>query len=1121
MEAPDLSDAHFDALLEEAESEFNRWLKRELLPERDKQLNDLMAQKLGSGGRALKRSQIYRDLLARQVRKRIDFYAGVARRAGNAGMLSDVRLEEFQERIMTSMGHAILALKDGNERDFRAAGDLSPAAWPRQQHYDGLKSEISDVVNDEIRVLKAEGKVASHRAERRDGVRGVAGGAMPHTIPPFPEFNLGNGAARFPGSLPSQDATLLERIHKRLRSSVSHRPDRFEQLVCHAVQECYDLLKQIYARRGAFNDYVLEEALSENAFEIALECGWLPKGVRADDPKWRTWIRELLAGRFDRVGLGGSSKPDPYLFVPFPVAANSGERAAGTLPSGGSTNRGIAEGKMADIPLPGLDPTDPRSILSQAARKRISDVHADADLVRARALASIEARYRSEPDSDKTLFEYQTTGQAGVEWAQAKVQAAGVVLCIVRDEFRAAGKSGRELRRIMEGELEDAVYSLELTTIQRDLLWHELGLDRYAVQEPTSATQGIAKGATHMGRPARPEIEKFANDAFAVARDRILKEHADQQRRALDQAELVGNRGAYFPALIKCEAQHVRETILALADAYVEAFTIHGVPSDTRVDLRAVARQVTAGAISGIRGHLRLRSGRLRIAEEGRGVPWHLEIERAMDAAVKEGLLRLKRQRIKSGEGRDVPRRGDLLEKLSEDDPNYETIKRFYLESWADSHGLVAEGFAGRVSLSDFVEGCVNTFNQAARTHVAFRDATTIPAKCRELDVMVKESIRLLERALAPESERLGKAEIDAAIDEFSRRVNEIAARSKQQILKGELARTANRSATDGQANATPKGTDLEGVAAGKSEPPPPPSASSDVRSSQTPMNESVGPPLPPYWEKPTPLFYFEKWDLKGLKPKDQSQIKHHLRAIHAGFLEGGTGDQPHIDCWRRAYDVLAKVLFEASLLTEDLVTNGIPAMVADAGASGRWQWGRSSFKEPNSDFTERFGNEFFAPWYIHSYFLPYLEGRIFEWQGKLLIQTDERAGEHAAATQSPVLAEPPSALTNASGTDRTQGGGRQDAGEGPTAGTKTELPVHLPVKDATVDLLERILEERPTTLAKWAGQHRFGRTTVFDWKSLRGAGKPLMGKVSTEMSAAIEEAIHQDAKALGLMDPD
>lgn len=97
---------------------------------------------------------------------------------------------------------------------------------------------------------------------------------------------------------------------------------------------------------------------------------------------------------------------------------------------------------MADIPLPGLVPTDPRNILSEAARQRISDAHADADLIRTRALAEIEARYRSEPDSDESFFEYLTTGQAAIELAEAKVQAARTVLSVVRDEFRAAGKSG-------------------------------------------------------------------------------------------------------------------------------------------------------------------------------------------------------------------------------------------------------------------------------------------------------------------------------------------------------------------------------------------------------------------------------------------------------------------------------------------------------------------------------------------------------------------------------------------------------------------------------------------------------------------------------------------------------
>jgi chloramphenicol 3-O-phosphotransferase len=48
-------------------------------------------------------------------------------------------------------------------------------------------------------------------------------------------------------------------------------------------------------------------------------------------------------------------------------------------------------------------------------------------------------------------------------------------------------------------------------------------------------------------------------------------------------------------------------------------------------------------------------------------------------------------------------RRPDLFERLSKDDPNYEIAKRFYLEAWADSHGLVADGYAGRASLSDAV----------------------------------------------------------------------------------------------------------------------------------------------------------------------------------------------------------------------------------------------------------------------------------------------------------------------------------------------------------------------------------------------------------------------------------
>ena len=167
---------------------------------------------------------------------------------------------------------------------------------------------------------------------------------MLHTIGPFPTIHGGHA---FPGHLSSEDATPLEPIHKRLRANISIHPDQVEHLVCKAVQQCYDMLKRIHARRGPLNKYVLEEALPEKAFHIALECGWLPEGARTDSPAWRGWIRQLLEGRFSRVGLEASCKPDPYLSVPFPVVASGGKAFVVTAAAG---KGGKGEGPILQFP---------------------------------------------------------------------------------------------------------------------------------------------------------------------------------------------------------------------------------------------------------------------------------------------------------------------------------------------------------------------------------------------------------------------------------------------------------------------------------------------------------------------------------------------------------------------------------------------------------------------------------------------------------------------------------------------------------------------------------------------------------------------------------------------------
>jgi hypothetical protein len=143
-----------------------------------------------------------------------------------------------------------------------------------------------------------------------------------------------------------------------------------------------------------------------------------------------------------------------------------------------------------------------------------------------------------------------------------------------------------------------------------------------------------------------------------------------------------------------------------------------------------------------------------------------------------------------------MPRQRDLIERLPEDDPDHEVLRRFCLETWADLHGFVAALYAGQVSLADFVEQCAKTFQQGANTQVKIQDATPLSEKCRELDVLVEESIRVISEALAPESERLGEAETADAVAEYSRRVKEIAARSKQQMFKEAIPQSVDPSAT-------------------------------------------------------------------------------------------------------------------------------------------------------------------------------------------------------------------------------------------------------------------------------------------------------------------------------------
>jgi hypothetical protein len=113
---------------------------------------------------------------------------------------------------------------------------------------------------------------------------------------------------------------------------------------------------------------------------------------------------------------------------------------------------------MPDLPLPGLTPGDPENKLSYEARQRIGRAFLEYNLIRKRALSAID------------LGGYWNTPQEHAEMKKAALEAIRVVLRVETEEYAKLGLSGREFREIIGAKIEEAVYSLGFSHVQRDVL---------------------------------------------------------------------------------------------------------------------------------------------------------------------------------------------------------------------------------------------------------------------------------------------------------------------------------------------------------------------------------------------------------------------------------------------------------------------------------------------------------------------------------------------------------------------------------------------------------------------------------------------------------------------------
>lgn len=136
----------------------------------------------------------------------------------------------------------------------------------------------------------------------------------------------------------------------------------------------------------------------------------------------------------------------------------------------------------------------PEHLLPSAAQQRLWDARIEAETIRIRTVASLISRHRNEPNpSGASLTEYLTRGQPAIEIDEMRTKISLVVLRAVIDEFTKAGKSGKEIRQIMEDELIVAAHLYELMPFQQHLLWWELGLYSSAFLEWID--DGVESGA--------------------------------------------------------------------------------------------------------------------------------------------------------------------------------------------------------------------------------------------------------------------------------------------------------------------------------------------------------------------------------------------------------------------------------------------------------------------------------------------------------------------------------------------------------------------------------------------------------------------------------------------------
>jgi hypothetical protein len=149
------------------------------------------------------------------------------------------------------------------------------------------------------------------------------------------------------------------------------------------------------------------------------------------------------------------------------------------------------------------------------------------------------------------------------------------------------------------------------------------------------------------------------------------------------------------------------------------------------------------------------------------------------------------------------------------------------------------------------------------------------------------------------------------------------------------------------------------------------------------------------------PTKIVDDWPLPRLSPADRIKIKSQLLKAHATFHRYPWGDnRKFIEPMQQAFTGIAGVLFEAKLLTSEILEKHLRLFILEAAVSGNWYW--YQVDEASSEiFPGYFGHS--SHWqHFNQHYRLLFAAEIAEWKSKLL---DEFAEQEAQTSRSERIA--------------------------------------------------------------------------------------------------------------------